>query len=229
MSTAPAADASPRGAPGLRAPGDLPSGLYSLDFSQIANGAASSSSSLYSMEDSVRIAAADGQTQQAATYRVTNPMEPSVRANNGLAIGQGTGLHLSWTGTLPPAALGFRIYHSRTPQASTFTLITPVPLTGNEFQHEPLPGGMHYYIVHVTYLNDTSEEWTGVFFGYVDAPVVTPTPTITPTPAPTPVSATDVAQYLVGTRAMTPADKAAADANRDGKIDVSDVIRLIVE
>ena len=87
------------------------SGMYSLDFSQFAFGGVSSESPLYSMEDSIRYASSDQETQISPRYTVTNPLDRFLQANNGIAIGQGTVVKVEWTeDDLPANFAGYNVY-----------------------------------------------------------------------------------------------------------------------
>ena len=144
-----------------------PGGVYSLSFSQVANGASSGASSKYSVEDAVRVAACSAQSQGSSHYSVFNPI--GITANNGLAIGTGTTMRITWTESGKPGdAKGFDIYRSRTGQPGTWELVnTAGHLDGPPCDDTGLMSGTYYYIVYLVAADDHLIQWTDLIVGVI--------------------------------------------------------------
>ncbi|NQU42928.1 hypothetical protein HQ520_06555 [bacterium] len=142
---------------------------YNLTFSQIASSGSSGESSSYQIEDTIRVAAANAETQSSGSYSIVNPLGHQPLANNGLAIGQGTVMALHWpTSDQPIGSRGYYIYRSATGDYGTYSLVNSTPVEVPPYYDRDLEDGDYYYVV---YLKTTTDliQWTPPLFGTIDA------------------------------------------------------------
>lgn len=141
---------------------------YGLSYRQISMGAAASRSSEYAVESTLGLGADTHPDQRSANYSIVNPLDFEPQANNALAIGIGTTMHLDWSGVpAPPEAQGYDVYRSDTAVAGTFEKVNPATVTAKTYEDENLAPGSYFYIVY--YVNDRGQgiPLTPVFYGVI--------------------------------------------------------------
>ena len=147
------------------------SGLYSIEFSQITNGASSGGSldEQYEMVDTIQVATVSQETQAGGSYEITNPLAGVPRANSGLAIGQGTTMRLSWrSGEYISDKQGFNIYRSRYGTDATYEKVNKEPVNTSSYDDPNLSPGVYYYKVYLVDAQGGSHIWTQVFIGRIE-------------------------------------------------------------
>jgi hypothetical protein len=147
---------------------ELASDEYSLDFSQITIGASSSESGTgtYSLEDVLTLSVSQVVSQNSDNYSATNSLAPGMSANNGLAMGQGTVMRLSWgEDDKPMGALGYDIHRSTSGLPSTYAKINSDTVSAPPYDDCDLDAGTYYYIVFLVDARGRPGQWTSPFYG----------------------------------------------------------------
>jgi hypothetical protein len=97
----------------------------------------------------------------------------SLPANNGLAIGQGTKISLSWSEQGKPAsALGYNIQRSTTGLPGSYQKVNASILTAPNFTDWGVaPNTLYFYIVYLVNSDQQTVQWTAPFAGRSGTPV----------------------------------------------------------
>ena len=91
----------------------------------------------------------------------------SLPANNGLAIGQGTKINLSWSEQGKPAnAFGYHIQRSSTGLPGSYQKVNASILSAPSFEDRTVaPNALYFYIVYLVDSGQQSIQWTAPFIG----------------------------------------------------------------
>jgi hypothetical protein len=145
-------------------------GYFGLGYSQITIGASTGDSGSYAVEDNLKVATCVGPEQSSDSYSVDGLGAIGPLANNGLAIGQGTSMMLSWPDARQITGIkGYEIYRSHSQDLFSFGKISDAPISIMQYEDKGLANGTYFYKVHFVNDADQSIQWTAIFSGTISA------------------------------------------------------------
>lgn len=141
--------------------------LFLLMLAATAVGAESTSvsvSSDYDIQGEIKVVGTSGDPQSSSAYEVTTLVD---KANNGLAIGSGSKMTISWPSEAADSGMGYNVYSSSTGRNGVFEKLNTSLLTAPPYIREYKENGTYYYyVVHVV-SEISAIQCTEVFAGVI--------------------------------------------------------------
>lgn len=193
---------------------------YTIEYSDITFGTGESASQTYWSEGKIDFIKSENITQKSTTYDIEDPSGWIPWGHNGIVIGQGTKVTLTWPDASDqPGFAGYQLWRAATPDTAQKWLFDPAALdyelatqdlilTAGYVDNLLDPETLYFYYVNVVFDDEqTLEYWTDPF------PVETG-----------PMSIIDALErHLIGI-AQGVYTEEQLDSNTDAFIDVSDII-----
>ena len=157
---------------------------YSLSYSQISSGAGTATSASYSIEDTVRFPAPEAKSHRSVDYAIVNPQGSKIKANNGIAIVDGTEVRMVWPDARKPRPAdaeredaarllglagieGYHVHRSTSGAPGSFEIINPSLIVENKYTDSGLASGTYFYKVSFVNGAGTWIDWIGMFSAVV--------------------------------------------------------------